>query len=183
MIFRNTRLLKATALCAAALLTGTTMLGAASPDAIQMQLTAEEAASAWTLNADGTLTISDNIYDNECPWKDQVEQIKKVVFTKKAYFSFRGSPFEGCVNLTSAVFSEDFYSVPGGMFKDCTALTDVTIPEGIDGISYNAFEGCTALRTIRFPESLSYISAEAFRGAKHSVLYLITILDPGRGLR
>ena len=108
MKIRKTHLLKATALCAAALLTSTSMLGAASPDAIRTQLAAEEATeAAWTLDADGTLTISGDIPDRECPGKDQAEQIKKVIFTKQVYISFRENLFEGCVNLTTAVLSDD----------------------------------------------------------------------------
>ncbi|MCR4646076.1 MAG: leucine-rich repeat protein [Oscillospiraceae bacterium] len=164
MKIRKNHLLKATALCAAALLTGTSMLGAASPDAIPVQLAADDAAEAsWTLDADGTLTISGDIPDRTCPWKDQAEQIKKVIFTKQVYISFRENLFEGCVNLTTAVLSDD-YSVRGDLFKGCTALTDVTIPEGVSNISSGAFEGCTALKEIKLPESLSSISDEAFRG-------------------
>lgn len=178
MKLRKSRLMTAAALCTAALISST-MLGAVNPDAVPALLAAEEEAAAWTLDADGTLTISGNIYDSEVPWKEQAEQIKKVVI-EPGNPNLPSYPFDGCVNLTSATIGEGAYDVRGGMFKGCTALTEVSIPASATSIGYNAFEGCTALTEFTVPETVHSISDNAFKDC--TGLKSVTITEDTYGL-
>lgn len=96
----------------------------------------------WTLDADGTLTISGTgemeFDSDEAPWYSSKDQIVTVV-------------------MQSGVTS-----IAGGAFAECGSLTEVTIPDSVESIEVRAFSECTSLESIAIPGSVTDISRNAF---------------------
>lgn len=98
----------------------------------------------WTLDSDGTLTISgegamtDYNSSGGAPWYGKRAQIKEIVF------------------------AEGVTSIGNYAFYDCTSLTTINFAEGLTSIGYNAFSGCSALKTLRLPDTLTTIYGYAF---------------------
>ena len=119
------KLRKATALCAAAMMS-CTMLSTADANAFRsVSLPAVAEEEAWTLSDDGTLTISQNIRGNDIPWADQLDKIKKVVAADEVYL-LPSRAFEGCTNLKTVKLSAACDELYSDVFKDCTTRTAMT---------------------------------------------------------
>ena len=73
--------------------------------------------------------------------------------------------YEGCKNLTEAVFEEGCEAVGASMFDNCTSLSLVSLPSTIKTIGSSAFMKCTALRKIDIPAGVNEIGELAFFGA------------------
>ena len=91
----------------------------------------------WTLDGDGTLTISgtgkmwnyDLIFDNR---------------------SFKTSaPWGECYSsITSVVINDGITSIGSGAFGYSSSLTSVTIPDSVTSIGSSAFRGCSNLASV-----------------------------------
>ena len=129
-------------LLALCLLAGLMMLPAAAAEEVASGFCGPDEAPealAWTLDSEGTLTITgegDMTYDR--PWDNYIGQIK-------------------ALNLGEGLTSIGEYA-----FDDCTELTEVTIPEGVLAVNDGAFENCTGLKTVRLPDSLVELGSQAF---------------------
>ena len=107
----------------------------------------------WTLDADGTLTISGtgamknyNSSDNRSPAYNN-SNVKKVVI-EDGVTSIGNSAFDSCSNLTSITIPNSVTSIGAVAFYGCSSLTSITIPDGVTSIGNWAFDSCSNLKTI-----------------------------------
>ena len=97
----------------------------------------------WTLDDEGTLTISGNGYmdayaTKNPPWYNSKDNIR-------------------VVEISSGVNSIGYRA-----FSNCSNLTNVVVPNSIKTIDSYAFYGCSQLATIILPETLTRIGNHAF---------------------
>ena len=112
----------------------------------------------WTLDSEGTLTISgtgamENYISDDAPWTAQ--DVKTVVIDN-GVTSIGGFAFDGCHNLTNATISDSVTKISEYAFSGCTALTGITIPSGVTSMNC-AFENCTALTTVTLPDRVEEV--------------------------
>ena len=119
------------------------------------------------LTTDGTLTISGtgnmkNYYhDNEIPYYNDKESIKKVII-EEGVTSIGYMAFNSCSSLTSVEIPEGVTSIGYGAFDGCSSLTNIEIPEGVTSIGGCAFYFCSSLTSIEIPSSVTSIGDWAF---------------------
>ena len=122
----------------------------------------------WTLDNEGTLTISGNGTITESGFRDYKDSIKKIVIregvTNAAFFegfqnleSFQAYngleviedyAFWGCAKLTDVALATSLKTIRHWAFTECRALKKVYIPKNVTGIGQGAFAGCTSLESI-----------------------------------
>ena len=112
----------------------------------------------WTLDSEGTLTISgtgamENYISDDAPWTAQ--DVKTVVIDN-GVTSIGGFAFDGCHNLKNVTISDSVTKIREYAFSGCTALTGITIPSGVTSMN-RAFENCTALTTVTLPDSVEEV--------------------------
>ena len=120
----------------------------------------------WTLDSEGTLTISGSgemrdYYDES--WYSQMDLVKKVII-EHGVTSIGTSAFSGCSGLTGITIPEGVTSIGSSAFSECTGLTSLTIPESVTSIGDSAFLGCIGLTGITIPEGVESIGGYAFSG-------------------
>ena len=137
----------------------------------------------WTLDGDGTLTISGtgkmkNYYpsnnDTTAPWGKNCSLIKSVVISD-GVTSIGSGAFYKCSSLTSVTIPDSVTSIGGWAFCWCSSLTSVTIPDSVTSIGNYAFENCSSLTSVTIPDSVTSIGGYAFYGC--SSLTSVTIPD------
>ena len=135
----------------------------------------------WTLDADGTLTISGtgamkdyDYYNNPSPASQKKDSVKKVVI-EDGVTSIRNSAFYDCNSLTSITIPNSVTSIGAYAFSNCYYLTNITIPNSVTSIENYAFRSCSSLTSITIPDSVTSIGEAAFAGC--SSLTSITIPD------
>ena len=116
----------------------------------------------WTLDDDGTLTISGNgeMSDDEWDmpsrwWKNIENVIIKDVVIENGVTSIGDSAFKDCTDLTSVTIPDSVTSIGCDAFSGCESLTSVTIPDSVTNIGDGVFEGCTCLTSISVAENNS----------------------------
>ena len=121
----------------------------------------------WTLDADGTLTISGagamknyNSSGNQSPVRKN-SNVKKVVI-EDGVTSIGSYAFASCNNLTSITISNSVTSIGERAFAYCSSLTSITIPDSVTSIGDFAFVSCTSLTSITIPDSVTSIGNLAF---------------------
>lgn len=142
--------------------------------------------ATWTLDADGTLTISGRGDMASSPFSEHLADIKNVVI-ENGITSIGNNAFDGCSNLTSieipdsvAIIRQDAFSgcsslssieipdgvtsIDNGAFKNCSSLTSVAIPDGVLSLEYDVFSGCSFLTSIEIPNSVTSIRDNALSG-------------------
>lgn len=162
-----------------------------------LQVNAAEATSGtcgknltWTLDADGTLTISGTgaMYNynqnNRVPWPSTIKKIFLTDgITSIGNYAFKGCSllnriyipnsvtsigqlaFYGCSNLNSISIPNFVTSIGKYAFGHCSALTNVNISNisnSLISIGDYAFEYCSSLTSIHIPNSVNYIGCFAF---------------------
>ena len=124
----------------------------------------------WTLDGDGTLTISGtgdmhdyNYYylDNRTPWFDYAEQIKTVV-VKSGVTSIGTYAFYDFGALRQVDIADTVTSIGDYAFFECWVLSNVVLRNGITSIGHAAFGSCRVLSDITLPASLTSIGEGAF---------------------
>lgn len=157
----------------------------------------------WSLDDDGTMTIagSGDMYDfigvgwegpgtpdDDRPWKEQRNNIKKVVFTGNAT-SIGDYAFSGCTNLTDITIPSSVTSIgerafelcgfesitiPNtvtmigpGLFSECSSLYSFVLPNSMTHIYSYMFYNCTSLENITLPDSIISIDGSAFYGCSN----------------
>ena len=129
----------------------------------------------WTLDGDGTLTISgtgnmgnynlisDNgSYRTSAPWGKYYSSITSVVIND-GITSIGDYAFDGCSNLTSVTIGNSVTSIGSWAFDGCSSLTSVTIGNSVTSIGRSAFENCSSLTSVTIPDSVRSIGECAFR--------------------
>ena len=99
----------------------------------------------WSLDANGTLTISGTGMMEDCyftdgdsqPWKDYREEIKSVTVGA------------GCTDVGRKIF------------MNCANLQSVTLGSDVATIGEEAFRNCTSLETVQAPAALTKIGTSA----------------------
>lgn len=142
----------------------------------------------WTLDSDGTLTISgtgemrQNHFSGTAPWSDFCSAVKKVVIEKGVSTIANGS-FYMCENLSQVSIPNSVVTIGQAAFKYCkslkqinlpagvsldwsvfseSGLRSVVIPDGVTSIPSDAFSYCTSLTTVVLPSTLTKIESTAF---------------------
>ena len=94
----------------------------------------------WTLDADGTLTISGtgamkdyNAVGNLSPATQKKDSVKKVVI-EKGVTSIENKAFHNCNSLTSITIPDSVTSIGSFAFDSCSSLTNITIPDSVTSI-------------------------------------------------
>ena len=121
---------------------------------------------AWTLDSDGTLTISGtgemhDYYQQKKPWSDYNEQIKTVI-VKSGVKSIGNYAFRECGDLTKVDIADTVRSIGNYAFRDCSVLSSVVLRNGLTSIGDYAFQFCWVLTDITLPASLISIGEGAF---------------------
>ena len=134
----------------------------------------------WTLDSDGTLTISGTGamkgYSGAGgrPWNDRSADIRTVVIGSEVT-KIGSYAFAGCKNLKTVNLPENgkletigFSAFGNRNVSDGKApiITEITIPASVKEIDGHAFEGCENLGTVTFASDsqLETISGSAFQG-------------------
>lgn len=115
----------------------------------------------WTLDSEGTLTISGTGTIDDAPWKSVSDDVKQVVI-ENGVSGIGESAFSNCENLTGIDIPASVTSIGDYAFYCCTSLTNITLPEGVTHIGESAFDYCISLTDITLPESLISIGDFAF---------------------
>ena len=155
----------------------------------------------WTLDSEGTLTISGTgamknySSSTDVPWYSKAASISSVII-ENGVTSIGESAFDGCSSLTSVTIPDSVTSIGYEAFYGCRSLTSVTIPDsvtsisnyafyycssltsvtignGVTSIGERAFGYCSSLKSVTIPDSVTSIGNEAFRGC--SSLASVTI--------
>ena len=124
----------------------------------------------WTLDSDGTLTISGSgamgnyDYDRDhnfttTPWNLERQKITKAVIEGDVT-NIGDNAFSGCANLESVDLSgASSLTAIGTSFFDCTKLDDVELNEGLVTICGSAFSFCKILKSIHIPSTVDNIGS------------------------
>ena len=128
---------------------------------------ADGADLTWTLDSDGTLTISGEgaMMDwesfNGAPWYSKKSNIKKVVI-EDGVTTVGKNAFYDCSKIESVTIGDDVTSIGNDAFNYCYALANITFGEKLETIGGDAFYKCSALTNITFGENLKTIDSWAF---------------------
>ena len=92
-------------------------------------------AAAWTLDAEGTLTVSGGEMENytaaaEQPWAEYAQQIQKVIIGNNVT-RVGDYAFAGCSNLAEVSIGSSVYTIGAYAFAGTTALTEAHMPENV----------------------------------------------------
>lgn len=130
---------------------------------------------SWTLDADGTLTITgtgdmpDWTYINYTsrPWNGCLGSITKVVIGDGvtsvgdcAFYAALSSG--GNQSITSVVLPDSLTSIGEGAFDGCNSLASINLPDNLVSIGNYAFSSCTNLSLTALPAGLTSLGKEAF---------------------
>ena len=116
----------------------------------------------WTLDDDGTLTISGTGEMNgDKPWYTDRNSIKKAVI-KKGVTTIGNYAFSECSNLTNISIPNSVTSIGSYAFSECGNLSSILIPNSVTSIENSAFERCSNLTSATIPDSVTFIGFRAF---------------------
>ena len=109
----------------------------------------------WTLNENGTLTISgegdmENYY---------------VLVSSEPTDKLTNTPWDDLKSIRKIVIEEGVKSIGNFAFADCQNLKSVTIPDSVTNIGEHAFYRCSTLETVTIPESVTSIGKGAFNSS------------------
>ena len=123
---------------------------------------------SWTLDVDGTLTVSGEgdmksyqYIDPERTWLSTPVPVRKVVL-EEGVTSIGGVAFYGFDAMTDIEIPAGVTSIGETAFCDCVSLTSVAVPEGVTRIGHTAFYGCSSLTDVTLPDSVTSIGPSAF---------------------
>lgn len=121
----------------------------------------------WTLDANGTLTVSGKGEVNwdgaPNPWLDYKSDIKSLVIGE-GVTSVSGAAFMGCQNLESVSFPDTLKEIHMSAFSDCTSLKELVIPDSVTSIDIYTFTNCTSLEYVELGSGLPAIGTRSFSG-------------------
>ena len=114
----------------------------------------------WTLDSDGTLTISGKGGIKERAFYTN-KSIRKVVI-EDGVTSLGEGAFMQCESLTSITIPNSVTSISDNTFVGCRSLTSITIPNSVTSIGICSFWACTSLTSITIPDSVTSIGIASF---------------------
>ena len=140
----------------------------------------------WTLDEEGTLTISGTGIMYNCTKEDYVSWYKDRdeiyhVIIEEGVTSIGKNAFSPCSRLSDVTISNSVTTIGERAFHHCVHLTKVKIPDSVTSIGERAFEQCTGLKDVDIPNSVTSIGKVAFAGCT-SLEYVdipdsVTIID------
>ncbi|MEE0857277.1 MAG: leucine-rich repeat protein [Ruminococcus sp.] len=123
----------------------------------------------WTLDDDGTLTISGNgrmgdyyVISNLPEWGNSI----KSVIIRNGVTAIGSWAFYDCDDLSSITIPDSVTTIGEHAFSLCSGLTSINIPDSVTIIGGGAFHYCTGLTSVTIPNSVITIEASAFRSCK-----------------
>ena len=125
------------------------------------------AAITWTLDDNGTLTITgsgkmaNSDWGNSTPWYEYNQSITKVI-VDDGITAIGDFAFIDCDNLTQVQLADSVTEIGELAFRRCRSLTSISIPHKVTEIAYSTFNECTALKSVDLPSSLVSIQRSAF---------------------
>ena len=143
-------------------------ISASAEDASAVTWTKTESDGlTWTLDADGTLTISGtgamkdyNAAENLSP-AYMNSDVKKVVI-EDGVTSIGELAFFKCSNLTNITIPDSVTCIAYAAFHGCSSLSSITIPNSVTSIGIYAFVVCSSLTSITIPDGVTSIGYGAF---------------------
>ena len=99
----------------------------------------------WTLDADGTLTISGT------------------GAMKNYDYDSNQSPVYNNSDVKKIVIEDGVTSIGDYAFRGCSSLTSITLPDSVTSIGDCAFVFCVGLSSITLPDSVTSIGDSAFK--------------------
>ena len=126
----------------------------------------------WTLDSEGTFTISGTGDMESSTWYPHQSDIKNAVI-EYGVTSIGNYAFQNCSELTSVTIPESVISIGYNAFSWCSSLTSVTIPEGVTSIGEGAFNDCSSLTSVTIPDSVTSISWSTFLGCSGLTAILV----------
>ena len=117
----------------------------------------------WTLDSEGTLTVSGSGEMGNPSWDSVKDSIKKVVI-EDGVTSIGNRAFYWCTGLTSIALPNSVTSIGNSAFDVCESLTSITIPGSVTIIGDSAFSSCRSLTSITIPDGVTSIGDSAFYG-------------------
>ena len=126
----------------------------------------------WTLNDEGTLTISGtgdmaNFTSSKyVPWNSNIRNIKKVLIENNVT-NIGSYAFYDAQNLTSITIPDSVTNIGEFSFYSCNSLTSMQIPKSITSISDLTFAFCSNLEKVSIPDSVTNIGHGAFNGCSN----------------
>lgn len=138
----------------------------------------------WELSEDGVMTISGTgkmwdfyndaeYYDyHECPWREQREEIKSVVFEEGITYIGAGA-FEICKNLTKVTFCDTLTYIGAFSFLGCVNLENFVLPDSLTAIGQQAFEGASKLTSVIIPDNVTFLDSNIFNGCEELIYIYI----------
>ncbi len=145
-----------------------------NPKPVTYPITGKAGALDWSLEQNGTLTVSGQgaIPDygaptggtrsemvvppvGAAPWKVYAGEIKVIVIVQGVTAIGTGA-FAGLEALTSVTLPESVESIGAGAFAGCVVLVEINIAEGTD-VGEGAFTGCVALPEGAIPPPLNVL--------------------------
>ena len=124
----------------------------------------------WTLDSQGTLTISGNGDTVDCyefkekmiqPWSAYDDQIRKVVI-EKGITSVGCYSFMKCKNLESVQLPNSLKVIGSYAFNECESLKEIKIPDSVERIYQCAFADCKKLKSVQLSKNLTELYDGAF---------------------
>ena len=151
----------------------------------------------WELDNNGKLTISGygdmanfigsgyaepGSEQDDCPWKNNRDRIKTVVFDGEVT-SIGNAAFEGCVNLESITLPDSLRTIGEKAFTSCESLKSISIPANVTSIGDEAFGNCKSFTSITLPAKITSISNYMFSSCEQltKFTFLGTITKIGDG--
>ena len=128
----------------------------------------------WTLDREGTPTVSGSGEMGNPSWDSVKDSIKNVVI-EDGVTSIGNRAFYRCTGLTSIALPNSVTSIEENAFYHCNSLTSITLPDSVTSIGNSAFEGCTGLKSATIGNNVESIGSSAFSGCNS--LTSITIPD------
>ena len=120
----------------------------------------------WTLDANGTLTISGTgamkAYDSDDSPAIQKKDSVKTVVIEDGVTSIGDSAFFRCSQLASIEIPSSVTSIGDAAFSYCSKLASINIPSSVTSIGVSAFQNCRKLASIEIPSSVTSIGISAF---------------------
>ena len=130
-------------------------------------------SAKWTLDAEGTLTISGTgrMYDYEWPadrggttppWlANKYRDSIRALHVEQGITYIGRCAFDSCGNLSDVTLPTSLRIIGQCAFNDCTALRSIQLPEGLTTIKEDAFNAA-GLVSITFPSTLGELRDGAF---------------------
>ena len=117
----------------------------------------------WTLDANGTLTISGKgkMDTSSYPWSEYKKNIKSLVI-KEGITDVDSCAFKECSSLETVSFPDSLKTIGAEAFEKCEALTEAVFPKNLESVGNMAFSECYSLVSVYIPASLTNIGFQAF---------------------